>query len=312
MNFGVAKSQRPFKSSLRVFLLSRFRQLVDPREHRPKVRKPRTRKANICQLIEANVITPGVGVISIRGKESELTAELTREGKIVFNGVTFKSPSAFAKSVLSRAQCSGWVHTMYRAEGSESWRSLDSVRDCNVVNLSTVPGKAWSAQDVERIVAQLSCVGAPMSDAPATVEDATDRQIQDNGTTNRKANTTETAILVATDDNTKTTIPCPAFSLGLVDWVAKSKVSLGNKTLADVKAMLEAIVAAAEALCPREPQAKSLSAKASASKQRQVRAKKQAEPHGRPNGRPSKNRGRPKRSIIIFCFCCTHGQNKHK
>ena len=148
---AVAKSNQG-KASRHKFLLSRFRKLVNrfTKLVNPDVgvaRKTRTGKASLVDLVKAKVIAPGVGVISIRGKESETTADLTLEGTIIFNGRTFNSPSAFGKFGLERTRLSGWAYMMYRAEGSSSWRPLVSIREhyadsiCSDKSLSTTPLK---------------------------------------------------------------------------------------------------------------------------------------------------------------------------
>lgn len=233
------------------FLIARFRQLVDPKEASTKMRKPRTAKLTLSQLIENKVITPGMGTISVRGKESTINAELTGEGKIVFNGVTFKSPSAFSQVAFGR-RCSGWVYTMYRSGYSGPWRSLAAMRESYNDRVVCHCEIEWSTTDIELLVAQLFAVGAPMSNIIAEDKGQQDK-IEVCADVQTK--TGEVAAAFAAESGTQAKVglcPCPAFSLGLEDWIAQSKVNLGTKTTADFKSIVEAIVAAAEATLPRK------------------------------------------------------------
>ena len=283
---AIVKSSQA-KALRNMFLLTRLVQLIDPMEVISRARKTRTKKATLQQLVQAKMIAAGVGVLSVRGKESEIAADLAPDGTIVFNGKIFHSPSAFAKFTLQRAQCSGWQYTVYRAEGSDSWRPLSASREKFSADFPLNVTGPWPLKEVKMIVAQLSAIGPPSSDASTNVEPVVTRPLH--GDETAKVETTEEAptslatdtsdtpeidastkaepvvvpaqdkkaiaakvkeapISVAMDDDVEdNVIPCPAFSLTLVDWVARSKVSLETKTVEDVKAMVNSIVASAEA-----------------------------------------------------------------
>ena len=213
-------------------------------------RKTRETKANLSDLIEAKVITPGIGVIAARGKESEITADLTPKGKIVFNGQTYSSLTAFTTAAFQRYITRAWHYTMYRAEGSSSWHSLEDVRENCPDDVFPNQTRAWPLREVKMIVVQLSAIGAPANDASIEAEQVvTGAQNKDDGAVSTKAEATEedAPTSVATDKRAKDdVIPCPAFSLTLVDWVSRSRVSLETKTVEDVKVMVDSIVAAAE------------------------------------------------------------------
>ena len=215
-------------------------------------RTTRTNRVNLRQLIEANVISPGIGVIAARGQESETTADLTLEGEIFFKGIIFKSPSAFTEAAFYGHIGRPWYYTMYRAGALRPWHSLDDVLasrpDLFPAQAQT---RAWPPKEVKLIVAQLSAIGAPVNDASIKTEQVvTGAQNKDDGVVGAKTEAAEEdATSVATDNDAKDdVIPCPAFSLTLVDWVFRSRVSLETKTLEDVKAMVDGIVSAAEAV----------------------------------------------------------------
>ena len=297
-----AKQNRPAsEKASQTFLIARFRQLVDPKEASTKMRKPRTTKLTLPQLIENKVITPGMGTLSVRGKESTINAELTAEGKIVFNRVTFKSPSAFAQVAFGR-RCSGWVYTMYRSNDSEPWRSLTAIRESYNDRVVWHCKIEWSTKDIELLVAQLFAVGAPMSNVIAEDEDRQDKieVCADVQTETEQA----AAAAFAADSGTQANVglcPCPAFSLGLEDWIAQSKVNLGTKTTADFKSMVAAIVGAAEATLPRKkPQTTSSSIMDFPPRQRRVRKKRSAELSHHTSSSISQNQNSKKRRYSMF------------
>ena len=80
-------------------------------------------------LTAAGVLKPGRKVLSVRGQTGHVSADLTAEGSIVYNGTEFLSPTAFAKAALQWSQCNGWALTVYKVSGHpEQWETLDFLR----------------------------------------------------------------------------------------------------------------------------------------------------------------------------------------
>ena len=89
----------------------------------------RKRYMGLRALTAAGVLKPGRKVLSVRGQTGHVSADLTAEGLIVYNGTEFQSPTGFATAVLQRTQCNGWWHTVYKVSGHpEQWEPLDSLR----------------------------------------------------------------------------------------------------------------------------------------------------------------------------------------
>ncbi len=79
----------------------------------------RTHPRSLGDLVSSGVLTPGPGLMSVRGAE-HVTADLTADGKIVTaEGAVFTKPSGFATSVLKSARDdfkkgNGWALVLYK------------------------------------------------------------------------------------------------------------------------------------------------------------------------------------------------------
>ena len=84
----------------------------------------------LCALIAAGMLKAGRGVLSVVGHTGSRVAELTEDGRILYQGSAFLSLSGFAMTALDLAKrCNGWTHTLYKAHDSRNtWCSLDSLR----------------------------------------------------------------------------------------------------------------------------------------------------------------------------------------
>ena len=91
------------------------------------------------------ILIPGTGVISARGMENEVAADLTADGRIVFNGVSYTSPSSFAKVPLRKTQLNGWEHTMYAQSGTP-WKALITIRSEATKKGILSAGGKWKAK----------------------------------------------------------------------------------------------------------------------------------------------------------------------
>ena len=81
------------------------------------------------ELMAAGLLKPGRKVLSVRGRTGHVSADLTAEGSIVYNGTEFLSPTTFAKTVLQRTHCNGWALTVYKVSGHPvKWKTLDFLR----------------------------------------------------------------------------------------------------------------------------------------------------------------------------------------
>ena len=89
--------------------------------------KKSVRMPALLEYVMKGILIPGTGVLSARGMENEVAADLTTDGKIVFNGVTYTSPSSFARVPQRKPKCNGWVNTMYAQPGTP-WKSLEDIR----------------------------------------------------------------------------------------------------------------------------------------------------------------------------------------
>ena len=85
------------------------------------------RPAALLDYMMKGILLPGIGVLTARGMENEVTADLTADGKIIFDGVTYTSPSAFARVPLRKSHCNGWANTMYAQPGNP-WKTLMTIR----------------------------------------------------------------------------------------------------------------------------------------------------------------------------------------
>ena len=81
-------------------------------------------------LIAAGLLKAGRGVLSVVGHTGSQVAELTEDGRILYQGRAYLTPTSFAMAALNLARrCNGWTHTLYKAHGSHNtWCSLDSLR----------------------------------------------------------------------------------------------------------------------------------------------------------------------------------------
>ena len=92
-------------------------------------KKRRKGRTGLRELMAAGLLKPGRKVLSVRGRTGQVSADLTAEGLIVYNGTEFQSPTGFATAVLQRTTCDGWGHTVYKVSGHpEQWEPLDSLR----------------------------------------------------------------------------------------------------------------------------------------------------------------------------------------
>lgn len=89
--------------------------------------KKSSRPPSLLEYMMKGILIPGRGVLTARGMENQVAADLTADGKIIFNGVTYTSPSAFARVPLRKTHCNGWANTLYAQPGNP-WKALITIR----------------------------------------------------------------------------------------------------------------------------------------------------------------------------------------
>lgn len=87
-----------------------------------------TSLVQLSDLIQEGFIRPGPSVMSVKGRESSVQAQLTDRGTIVWKGTEYGSPSHFARVAMFKKKCNGWVYTLYKPKGSD-WISLYDIRE---------------------------------------------------------------------------------------------------------------------------------------------------------------------------------------
>ena len=153
-----------------------------PNASRPKLSTKRSaRPPALLEYVTKGILIPGTGVLSARGMENEVAADLTTDGNIIFNGVTYKYPSSFARVPQRKPKCNGWVNTMY-AQPDTPWRSLEDIRSeatkkgavagkiCWQSTISAPPKKVVSGARCQKSTTRSSKISAPAPPKKAVSE----------------------------------------------------------------------------------------------------------------------------------------------